>query len=47
MYNRLLKENVIVVPLIKLHPVPNVEHCMLHSFTSPTLIASLVYALAA
>lgn len=38
-YNRIFRQTIIVLPPIKNHPVPNLEHCILHGLT---LIAGTV-----
>lgn len=41
-YNRLFKSTVIVLPPIKNHPVPNLEHTILHSLTLLTAIFTYI-----
>lgn len=42
-YNRLFKETIIVLPPIKNHPVPNLEHTVLHSITLITTVLTYIY----
>jgi hypothetical protein len=41
-YNRLFKNTIIVLPPIKNHPVPNLEHTILHSLTGLTAIITYI-----
>jgi hypothetical protein len=43
MYDRLFKETIIVLPPIKNHPVPNLEHTILHGLTLITTILTYIY----
>lgn len=41
-YDRLFKNTTIVLPPIKNHPVPNLEHTLLHSLTLLTTILTYI-----
>lgn len=42
-YNRLFKQTIIVLPAIKNHPVPNLEHCILHGLTIVATTVTYIY----
>lgn len=42
-YNRLFKQTIIVLPPIKNHPIPNLEHCILHGLTLITATVTYSY----
>lgn len=41
-YDRLFRQTIIVLPPIKNHPVPNLEHTLLHSLTLLTTILTYI-----
>ncbi|WP_121353881.1 hypothetical protein [Flavisolibacter nicotianae] len=41
-YDRLFRHTIIVLPRIKDHPVPNLEHTLLHSLTLLTAIVTYI-----
>ena len=41
-YNRLFKNTLIVLPAIKDHPVPNLEHTLLHGLTLATTVITYI-----
>lgn len=41
-YDRLFRNTIIVLPPIKNHPVPNLEHTLLHSLTLLTAIVTYI-----
>ena len=42
-YNRLFKQTIIVLPPVKNHPVPNLEHCILHGLTLVATVITYFY----
>ncbi len=42
-YERLFKHTIIILPPIKDHPIPNLEHCILHSLTLITTLLTYIY----
>ena len=43
MYDRLFRNTIIVLPHIKNHPVPNLEHVILHGLTLITSVIIYIY----
>lgn len=39
-YKRIFRHTVIILPPIKNHPIPNLEHLILHSLTLVTAVAT-------
>jgi hypothetical protein len=44
-YNRIFRQTIIVLPLIRNNPVPNLEHTLLHGWTVVCFLVSLWYVL--
>lgn len=44
-YDRIFKETIKVLPPIKNNPIPNLEHCILHTITVLSFITTLLYYL--
>lgn len=44
-YNRKFKSTIIVLPAIKDHPIPNLEHLILHVITVVTFVVTVLYFL--
>lgn len=42
-YNKIHKHTIIMLPAIKNNPVPNLEHCILHTLTLITFVITLIY----
>jgi hypothetical protein len=42
-YDRLFKETIIILPPIKNHPIPNLEHTILHGITLITTVLTYIY----
>jgi hypothetical protein len=44
-YDRIFKDTIKVLPPIKDNPIPNLEHCILHSITILSFLTTLMYYL--